>query len=138
MAVQQRINGRQRHGPSQCRLKVVLDLSDHQDGTLAGLRQKRFEYSRLFFPCEVLPAPPATCRHSAIAYGFSLDESVALLADPANGQSGCLSSLFQAHRKSQRQNYRLRLAQLFDRYSVGDDLHRTINNIFPARNSGHS
>jgi len=115
----------------------MLDLTDHQNAALAGLLQKRFEYSRLFFECEVLSAPPPTRRNSAIAYRFSLNESVALFADPSDGQSGRLSGLLQTHRKSQWKNHRLRLAQLFDRYGIGDSSHRTIDNFFPACNSGH-
>ncbi len=138
MAVQQGANRRQRHRASQCLLKIVFDLTDHQNATLAGLLQKRLEYSSLFLHSEILPAPPSARRNGAIAYRFSLDESVALLANPADLQARHLSGLLQAHRKSQWQNHRLGLAQLLDSYSVSDDLHRTINNFFPASDSGHS
>jgi hypothetical protein len=88
----------------------MFDVTDHQNAALAGLLQKRCQYSRLFFWCEVLSAPPCAHWSSAIAYSLTLDESVALLADPSDGQSGHLSGLLQTHRKSQRQNHRLGLA----------------------------
>ena len=115
----------------------MFDLTDHQDCARTGILQKWLEYSDLFFQCEVLSAPSTARRNSAIAYRLSLDESVALLADPSDGQSGHLSSLLQAHREPQRQNYCLRLAQLFDRDGAGDGLHRAIDKFFPACKSGH-
>lgn len=115
----------------------MLDLTDHQDATLAGLFQKRLEYSHLFLQREVLSMSAPTSRNNTIANYFCLDEPVALLTDPANGQSGYLSSLLQAHCKSQWQNHRLRLAQLLDSDGIGDGLHRTCYNFFPACNSDH-
>jgi hypothetical protein len=88
----------------------MLDLADHQDATLAGWLQKLFEHSGFFFRCEILSAPPSTRGNGAIAYRFALDESVALLADPTNGQAGHFGGLLQTHRKSQWQNHCLRLA----------------------------
>ena len=46
--------------------------------------------------------------------------------------------LLQTHRKFQRKNHCLSLAQLFYSYSVRDNLHRTIDNLFPTCNSDHS
>jgi hypothetical protein len=48
-----------------------------------------------------------------------------------------LRCLLQAHRESQWKHPRLRLAQLLDSDSSGDDFHRTSNSLFPACNSGH-
>jgi len=54
----------------------MFDLTDHQDGALAGLLQKRLEYSSLLFQCEIWSAPPSARRDSAIAYRLSSDDPI--------------------------------------------------------------
>ena len=71
----------------------MFDLTDHQNAALASLLYKRLEYYNLFLQCEILSAPSSACGSSAISYRFALDESVALLADPASGRSEILSGL---------------------------------------------
>ena len=47
VAVQQGVDRRQRHRAFQCLLKVMFDLTDHHNATIASLLQKRPGYSRL-------------------------------------------------------------------------------------------
>lgn len=80
----------------------MLDLTHHKYSTLAGSFQNLLEYSDLFFICQVVSAPSSTRWRAAIANRITVDESVPLLADPADGQAGHLSGLLQTYREPKR------------------------------------
>ena len=84
MAMQQRVHRRQRHRATQRFFEVMLDLTDHQDAAPSGLLEKWLERRLLLLQSEVLSAPTAARRNAPITDNLSLDESVALFADPAD------------------------------------------------------
>lgn len=115
VAVQQVVDRRERNRAAQGRLKLRLDLADHQNATRASVLQQWHEQLALLLGRHVL-APSAPARRAlAIACDLAGQKAVAQAAGPGHRAADDARRLLQAQSVVQRQHHSLCLAQLLER-----------------------